>query len=92
MGEGGWGRGGVAPCSLSDLSISSSHLSGYEFHGERRDRTRRHMCTHVQNASDGVVSDSLIGEQVGKIDNVRTATLACRRARWRRRRSDGQAE
>lgn len=65
-GGGKEGGGGVAPCSLSDLSISSSHLSGYEFHGERRDRTRRHMCTHVQNASDGVVSDSLIGEQVGK--------------------------
>lgn len=61
-------RGGrsLQPPRLSDLGISSSHLSGYEFHRERRDRTRQHMCTHVQNASDGAVSDSLIGEQVGK--------------------------
>lgn len=66
-GQGGGGGGrSLQPPRLSDLGISSSHLSGYEFHGERRDRTRRHMCTHVQDASAGVVSDSPIGEQVGK--------------------------
>lgn len=43
------------------------------------------MCTHIQNASDRTVSDSLIGEQVGKKDNALTATLA-----WRR--SDGQTD
>lgn len=81
------GGGGVTPRSLRGALISVYLPVIYQDMSSAgsRDRTRRHMCTHIQDASDGTVSDSLIGEQVGKKDNALTAALACRR-------SDGQTD